>query len=399
MIQKQFQVLNRGIHTKIQTFYSPTRQFLQQHLAANPLPKDSVSVYLLSTSLTDLPGNLAAVQDVSKRSIGSFSIEPAGSEPTLSLVTFWDANIHVFRSNLTGRASAEVGRYQRPERQRNVEEEELRRSQQKELEYVLSQDWEKVWKGESEGNSIRELEGVKPQSILLLSDSLPSPVLNALDKMFPMITKMGMLTAPTPFITNRPHTLLYNDQIVNSGTVGIAIEDREKSSKMNFGLSAVADPLTINHAKGNLLLKVEGSDSNPTQLLIKAIQGRGGCGITKENEFYLGFLENGEVTRVIKILSGDPSRGAMSLETEEPLVAGQTVQFMHRTTALNEPKPLPHSMTFYSLPRMEQIVEYSIGQPRVVDGFFACTEGGIIYSNPSTFVCTAPGAVATISWQ
>lgn len=42
-----------------------------------------------------------------------------------------------------------------------------------------------------------------------------------------------------------------------------------------------------------MLLEIDGANSNPTQVLINAIQQRGGTGLTKEEEFYLGFLDNG----------------------------------------------------------------------------------------------------------
>lgn len=95
-----------------------------------------------------------------------------------------------------------------------------------------------------------------------------------------------------------------------------------------------------------MLLEIDGANSNPTQVLINAIQQRGGTGLTKEEEFYLGFLDNGvrfpqngkkkiasafayylqDVKRVIRILSGDPSRGAMSLDMEDSIITGQVVQ-------------------------------------------------------------------------
>ena len=47
--------------------------------------------------------------------------------------------------------------------------------------------------------------------------------------------------------------------------------------------------------------------------------------------------------RVVKILSGDPSRGALALETEEPLLPGQKFQVSSSLAlALSQPPfPLP----------------------------------------------------------
>ena len=87
-----------------------------------------------------------------------------------------------------------------------------------------------------------------------------------------------------------------------------------------------------------MLLAVD-SGANPTQKLVAAIQRRGGTGLSKEEDFHLAFLaevsarrvggtdvQNGEIGRLVKILSGDPSRGALSLDTAASLRVGERVQ-------------------------------------------------------------------------
>lgn len=119
-----------------------------------------------------------------------------------------------------------------------------------------------------------------------------------------------------------------------------------------------------------MLLEIDGVNPNPTQVLINAIQQRGGTGLTKEEEFYLGFLDNGvsflkseksvfpdylqDVKRVIKILSGDPSRGAMSLDMEDSIITGQAVQvskenMSHELMESSCTGPLLLKITFPSL--------------------------------------------------
>lgn len=44
----------------------------------------------------------------------------------------------------------------------------------------------------------------------------------------------------------------------------------------------------------------------------------------KKNSVFPDYLQ--DIKRVIKILSGDPSRGAMSLDMEDSIIAGQVVQ-------------------------------------------------------------------------
>ena len=79
----------------------------------------------------------------------------------------------------------------------------------------------------------------------------------------------------------------------------------------------------MDRAQGNMLLSLEEGSGNPTQTLMTAIQRRDAGRLpNKDEEFFL----NVGGDKVVKILSGDPSRGAMSLDWEEPLSAGQKVQ-------------------------------------------------------------------------
>ncbi|WVR07518.1 hypothetical protein IAU60_004560 [Kwoniella sp. DSM 27419] len=323
----------RVLHTRAQTFYSPTADFLETHLARHPASPGSTSAFLLSTSLPDLPGHLAVLQKHLPTYIGSFSTTAPGQEPTIALATFSDAEIRVFRSDLTGRPPAEVGRFQRPESQREKREEDLKGLGQGEAEARLAgEGWAGMWRSELAVERIAELEGVQADSFVLLSDGRPGPVLNALDAIYPSATK------------------------------------------------------------GNMLLSIEGANTNPTQMLIAAIQRRGGTGITKDEEFYLAILEDNKVVKVVQILSGDPSRGALSVDMEEPLVAGQTVQENVKVAAAS-----PSALTFSALGRTDDNDDVKLGQPRVVEGFLGSSEGGFIYSTPTAAICAAPGATCTIT--
>ncbi|KAK8854772.1 hypothetical protein IAR55_003511 [Kwoniella newhampshirensis] len=395
-------LVRRALHTRAQTFYSPTPEFLADHLAQNPLPSlsQSTSVFLLSTTLSSLPQTLLILQTFFPNHIASFSITLPGQEPTLSLATFSPSRsgeeVTTWRSESSGRPPAEVGRFQRPERQRDqLRAEEEKGKEQGEAEQRLAgEGWAGMWRSESDVGRIEQLEGVEAESFLMLSDERPGPVLRALDEMYPKASKTGILTASTPFITERPHTLLHNGKIYESGTIGLAFP-KSAVTQTDLGLSPMLPPVTISGAQGNMLLSIDGMNSNPTQVLIGAIQKRGGVGLTKEEEFYLGLLEQGDVKRVVKILSGDPSRGALSVDMEDPLLVGQTVQFMHRSTPVSLPHPSPSTITFSSIPKSDEIDDTPIGTPRVVDGFLGLSEGGFIYSNPSSAICTAPGAMTT----
>lgn len=78
-----------------------------------------------------------------------------------------------------------------------------------------------------------------------------------------------------------------------------------------------------------MLLSLKGAP-NPTQHLIQAIQARSGssssAGLTKEEDFYLALISPDGSKEVVRLVSGDPSRGALSLDTEDSLRVGQTVQ-------------------------------------------------------------------------
>ena len=60
-----------------------------------------------------------------------------------------------------------------------------------------------------------------------------------------LTTQVGLLTAQTPFITGRPHTLFHNGQIHSSGTVGIALP-RRFSSDIEYGLDPLTEPYRVN---------------------------------------------------------------------------------------------------------------------------------------------------------
>ncbi|WRT68443.1 uncharacterized protein IL334_005419 [Kwoniella shivajii] len=388
---------HRGLRTRAQTFFSPTPEYVRSRLRSPP-SSESTSVFLLSTSLQELPELLPILQQHTPNNIGSFSVTAPGTEATLSVATFSKDDVHIFRSKSSGRPPAEVGRFQRPETQRIQREEDMKGTGQGEAEATLAgEGWAGMWKGELSVERIPELEGVDAQHFLLLTDGRPGPVLRALDEMYPSASKLGILTAATPFVTNRPYTLLHNGSIYSSGTLGLAVRHRP-STTLDFGLLPMTEPVKISGAQGNMLLSIEGSNTNPTQMLIGAIQRRGGTGITKEEDFYLGMLNEGDTRRVVKILSGDPSRGALSVDMEDPLLVGQTIQFLHRHGQSPIPQPAPNTFTFSSLLRSDDTGNVKSGSPRVVDGFMGFSEEGIIYSNPMSSICTAPGAVISATW-
>jgi hypothetical protein len=78
------------------------------------------------------------------------------------------------------------------------------------------------------------------------------------------------------------------------------------------------------------------SHPNPAQILIAAIQKRGGKGhLSKEEDFYLALLNpEGGIREAVKIMGGDPGKGALSLEMEDSIMPGQAVQVSQTPTEL-----------------------------------------------------------------
>ncbi|KAK4688819.1 hypothetical protein P7C73_g1290, partial [Tremellales sp. Uapishka_1] len=163
--------------------------------------------------------------------------------------------------------------------------------------------------------------------------------------------------------------------------------------------AGLVDELKGVDAQGNLLLKVkaDSNNPNPTQNLMISIRSRQ-TPQDKDEEFYLGFLggEN-RLEKVVKILSGDPARGAISLEMEEPLLIGQTIQFMHRAEQLGHSRPKKNVVTFCTLPKTNDVDQDLMGSPATLEGFIGFTEGGFIHSSSGeSRVSTVSGSLVSL---
>lgn len=103
--------------------------------------------------------------------------------------------------------------------------------------------------------------------------------------------------------------------------------------------------LTV-RAQGNLLLRIDGQ-ANPTQTLMTAIQQRDAGKLGDKDEAFFLRIEE----KVVRILSGDPSRGALSLDMEDPLREGQRVQVSHCNAPANGSSCIAptNDLLFYNL--------------------------------------------------
>ena len=146
----------RHLSVRAHTLFNPTPELLEQHLSSAPASPGSVSVYLLSTSLpaSSLQPLLTTLQDKLPASIGSFLSSPPGSEASLAIATF-DRGA-VFRTSLTGRPAAQVGRYQRPG---PVWEEDTKGDTVGEIEAVRGEEgWDGLWRSGGDVPRIEEME-------------------------------------------------------------------------------------------------------------------------------------------------------------------------------------------------------------------------------------------------
>jgi hypothetical protein len=61
------------------------------------------------------------------------------------------------------------------------------------------------------------------------------------------VSKLGLFSSSTPFVTGRPHTLIFNGSVASSGAVGIALSaGRRPTLRTAFpGLCAITPPLKV----------------------------------------------------------------------------------------------------------------------------------------------------------
>jgi hypothetical protein len=144
------------------TLLHPTASSLTSHLSHHPPSPTSPLLYLLSTSIPpqNLSALIPALQSI-PNSIGSFQTSAPGTPPTLSIATF--ENGKIVQTGMTGRPSAEVGKWQRlrPEGEGKWGE-DLKGWEEGDLAKRRGDGgWEEVWRAELQVDRILEMEGLK----------------------------------------------------------------------------------------------------------------------------------------------------------------------------------------------------------------------------------------------
>jgi hypothetical protein len=107
-------------------------------------------------------------------------------------------------------------------------------------------DWDSMWEsdGAMQPQRIADLESVDAAALLFLTAGAPRPTLRSLDAMFPRAQKAGLASAPTPFLTGRPHTLIHRDRIYDHGTVGLALPERW-AEHVNYALEPLGEIMEV----------------------------------------------------------------------------------------------------------------------------------------------------------
>ncbi|KAJ6620788.1 hypothetical protein B0H10DRAFT_2020620 [Mycena sp. CBHHK59/15] len=379
----------------------------------------AVSPNVSSPDLTELVQNLTTF---SPQTIGCLSAPLPGHHEGLiscSFALFKRDLCLPFRSHIPGRESPQVGRWH-SFRQKHTPENVIQEDAPS-----GKVDWESVWDQSLTNNALPiGLQSVSPHeigTIIYFSDAAPEGLSNALMD-FRGATKLGLTAAPTPFITGRPVTLFKDDKIYESGAVGVALKHLKSKANVQFiGMKPLSPPMTVTQAEGNLIISLD--HKNPTQLLLTAIQKTdietaASESLKDNDEFSLATLQVGEPNQMYNIMSGDPSRGTISLRSMSAPHIGAQVQFFHRPRStiltipdkLSRPANLRRTLGFMACPETRKYDHPALPDPDGIaytlsDTFLAGSEGGFILSRSDQGVveppwtCGIPGGLATLEWH
>ncbi|KAJ4482544.1 hypothetical protein J3R30DRAFT_2188415 [Lentinula aciculospora] len=385
----------------------------------------ALSTPSLSSELSSLVDTLMAFSP--KSSLGCLSAPLTPGYISCSIALLDPKSAISFRSAIAGQEKTQVGRWHAFRRKDEREEEDL----------IIPEgavDWDNIWKtnGKRKRKQIPEeltrLDAERVSSVLYLSDLAPEGLSSAISQSFPGASQLGLLASSTPFITGRPVTLFHNQQIFDTGAVGVAFTiPKQLKFDIPNDIQPLGDPLDVTDSEGNLINTL--NFSNPTQLLLSRIRTAGidttsSGAITFRNnmEFYLGVLPPTSPNVFVPyqlhaITAGDPSRGTLSLNTQTVAPrSGCRVQFFHRRlvrpwsleTWRNSTSILDGKLTFTTLPSMEYLESVTDGAAEVSpptaeeivleNEFVVGSENGVVLGTPGEYpwICTTPGCISQL---
>ncbi|KAK4705019.1 hypothetical protein P7C70_g1187, partial [Phenoliferia sp. Uapishka_3] len=276
---------------------------------------------------------------------------------------------------------------------------------------------------------IQELKDVDVSSvkeIICFTSDRSQPFMKTLAG-YTAASTVGLAGSLTPFhsTTGATYSLFHGKDTVSSGAVGVAIVDSAPPRPVSVeyaGLEPLEEPFEVTAGKGNIVLTLSGQ--NAARLLLHAVQKLPSSSMEevssqytrqeeKEKEFFAAIFESQPgpdlslARHVSKIMAGDPSRGAMSVDTEEEVKVGSWLVFLHRPSptpvlpALLSPSP--SSLTFLSIAPSYHEPKFSFNGENdeavfVVEGFIAASENGVVLSRrgKESWVCGNEGATVSV---
>ncbi|GAA5894869.1 hypothetical protein JCM8208_006091 [Rhodotorula glutinis] len=333
-----------------------------------------------------------------------------------------------FRSTLTGRPNIALGREIRPELQHDAEDDAGFEA------FLRGEKWAFGERANGERDAanegIEELRGVEPsqvKEVVALTADRMQPFLAALSS-YSSAAKTGLVGTSTPFHspTGAPFSLFYGNEVVSSGAIGVAIVGSTSAPavKLDYGgLQAVGKPHEVTSSQGNIVLSL--SHQNAARLLLDAVNELLGTSADnlsavqrseeKEKEFYAAMFDSepahpldlSKARLVAKIMAGSPSRGALSVETEQEVATGSYLVFVTASPTSSSPTstlaPPPSSLTFLSTSSSDLPPRFAAsdapaaqaGDVVELDAFVAASENGVLFAPGETGqvrVCGIEGA-------
>ncbi|KAH9933271.1 hypothetical protein B0H21DRAFT_84025 [Amylocystis lapponica] len=421
------------------TMLSRTTSDILSHVSKIRLSYTShIPLFTLSVphhlSASDLSALVSQLTSLSGDAVGCLSTPIPSQDPqwadymSCSVAMFEKDRATSFRSTIPGKQAAQVGRWHTSRKDeglnagtREVDTENL--------------NWQDVWSRTTNDYAlppeVQNLRSDRTDSVIYLSDDAPEGLMHSLQA-FSSATKLGLIASSTPFITGRPFTLFRGPAIYSSGAVGLCLSSPAASpSHVEFpGLQALTGPLTVTSSEGNLVHSLD--NANPSRLLLSILQKSGGSLIpgTKDDHFYVGVLHGRDgspkLRQVYHIISGDPSRGTLALESDAAPPEGSLVQ-LYRLPAntpidnltrympgcpASTPKPASRTLALTVAPAEfpPSATTNEDGGAIVLDGtFLAASENGFVVDRPTrsgenaeaeqSWRCTVPGGSVTLAWE
>ncbi|GAA6057323.1 hypothetical protein JCM3770_001090 [Rhodotorula araucariae] len=393
------------------------QNLVQRIIAALPSPSSS-SIGCLSEVLP--PSALAHLAPAHDPANEAFSLAIARHEPSTP-----DERAVAFRSTLTGRPNIALGREIRPELYDEGEDAGFEA-------FLRGESWgfgdrANAANGGAEG--IVQLQGVEPshvKELVAFTADRMQPFLAALSS-YPSAAKTGLVGSSTPFHspTHAPFSLFYGPEPVSVGAVGVAIVGASPAPTVQLdygGLEHVGVPYQVTSSQGNIVLTL--SSQNAARLLLNAVNelfGTSAANLSavqrseeKEKEFYAAVFDHppelpldlSKARLVARIMAGDPSRGAMSVETEEEIREGYHLAFLHTRSPAPAlvPPAQAQSLTFLSVAGSDAPVRQAAAdapaESDVVElqAFVAASENGVLLApgvGGTVRVCGIEGASVT----